>query len=125
MWDKPQTPEAFKETLKSMKTTALGGHIETPCYFQQLLQFSLRNRGHCCPYVLSVVKLSRLPYTCLFRCLNGDPNVIILLKVEMHFFLLISLESVVKVTPAISKRILLGVTHMTSVTSSQTLYSGK
>lgn len=44
------------------------------------------------------------------------------MQMEVHFFLLIYLVSVVKVTASIFERILLGFTWMTNDTSAQTIY---
>lgn len=123
MKDKPQTPEAFKETLGKIKITAPRGHMETSCYFQPLPWFSFK--GSLLPIRFICNELSGLDSTCQCRYLNEDLILIVLIKVEMHFFLLISLDSIVKVTADISERISLGTTCMTSDTSSQTIYSGK
>ena len=97
--------------------------METSCYFQPSPQFSFK--GSLLPIRFVCNELSVLDATCLHMYLNEDLILTVLIKMEMHFFLRISLDSVVKVTAGISERILLGITCMTSDASSQTIYSGK
>lgn len=84
--------------------------METSCYFHPLPQFSFKGSLLLIRFICN--ELSELDYTSLYSYLNEDLILILLIKMEMHFFLLVSLDSVVKVTAGISKRILLGINQL-------------
>lgn len=111
--------ETLKETLQNTKITAPRGHTETYC-IQPSSRFSFKGSSLLIRFLPS--ELSGLDSACLCRYINEGLISIILVKMEIHFFLLIYLVSVVKVTANISEIILLGFTCMTSYASAQTIY---
>lgn len=110
--------ETLKETkllkLQNTKITASRGHTETYC-IQPSSQFSSKGSLLFIRFLSS--ELSGVDSTCLCKCINEDLISLILLRMEIHFFLFVHLVSVIKVRAIISERTLLGFNCVTSYTS--------